>query len=286
MLTYGYFNSVSGDRKYNAAQMTEYFDGLVSNGVYESIDDALQVTALTGLQVSVGAGRAIIDCRWLRNDSAYTLTLNAANGLYPRYTAVVVRLDNDNRLIEIITRDGTAASDPVEPAIDTATELCLAMILVPAGATSITQANITDRRADSTVCGWVTGLIKQVDTSTLWAQWQAAYQEYYDRMTAGFEEWFSSLTDQLNVNTYVDKYSGTVYLNGQTGSVALTDVLENYTYDAEDVVNVYLNGLMAVEGLDYQRTGTAAAPRIAFTVYDAGTEVTIEVLKSKIGFEP
>jgi hypothetical protein len=286
MLTYGYFNSVSGDRKYNAAQMTEYFDGLVSNGVYESIDDALQVTALTGLQVSVGAGRAIIACRWLRNDSAYTLTLNAANGLYPRYTAVVVRLDNDNRLIEIITRDGTAASDPVEPAIDTSTELCLAMILVPAGATSITQANITDRRADSTVCGWVTGLIKQVDTSTLWAQWQAAYQEYYDRMTAGFEEWFSSLTDQLNVNTYVDKYSGTVYLNGQTGSVALTDVLENYTYDAEDVVNVYLNGLMAVEGLDYQRTGTAAAPRIAFTVYDAGTEVTIEVLKSKIGFEP
>ena len=40
---------------------------------------------------------------------------------------------------------------------------------------TITQAMITDFRT-SALCGYVTGLIKQVDTSTLFAQWQAAYE--------------------------------------------------------------------------------------------------------------
>lgn len=38
-VTYGFFNSVNGDRKYNADQMSSYFDGLVTDGVYEKIGD-------------------------------------------------------------------------------------------------------------------------------------------------------------------------------------------------------------------------------------------------------
>ena len=64
-ITYGYFNSVNGDRTYNADQMSEYFDGLVSNGVYESVGGALQVTAGSGMTVNVASGRGIINCKWL-----------------------------------------------------------------------------------------------------------------------------------------------------------------------------------------------------------------------------
>lgn len=65
-ITSGFFNSVNGDRVYNAREISMYFDGLISDGVYESVGGKLQVTATgLGMQVTVAAGRAIIDCQWL-----------------------------------------------------------------------------------------------------------------------------------------------------------------------------------------------------------------------------
>ena len=58
-VTCGFFNSSNGDRKYNADQMSSYFEGLVSDGVYENVGDALIVKAGDGMQVIVGEGRAI-----------------------------------------------------------------------------------------------------------------------------------------------------------------------------------------------------------------------------------
>ena len=79
MITSGFFDSINNDRLYSAAQMTEYFEGLVSDGVYEDIGQALVVTAGSGMTVNVGSGRAIISCRWLRNDALYPVTINPAN---------------------------------------------------------------------------------------------------------------------------------------------------------------------------------------------------------------
>ena len=38
-VTYGFFSSLNSDRLYNADQMSNYFKGLITNGVYESVDD-------------------------------------------------------------------------------------------------------------------------------------------------------------------------------------------------------------------------------------------------------
>ena len=48
MVTYGFFNSVDGDRRYTADQMSNYFKGLISDGVYEGLGSALVVTAGDG----------------------------------------------------------------------------------------------------------------------------------------------------------------------------------------------------------------------------------------------
>ena len=137
-ITYGYFNSVNGDRKYNADQMSQYFKGLISNGVYANIGGAMAVIADgQSMTVNVSAGRAVIDCKWIENDAAFPLTISQAHATLPRYTAVVIQLDAINRLIRITTKDGTPASTPTQPSIDTATELCLAMILVPAASSTI-----------------------------------------------------------------------------------------------------------------------------------------------------
>ena len=283
-VTYGFFNSVDGDRTYNADQMSEYFKGLISQGVYESVGGALQVLADTGMTVKVQTGRAIVDYKWLESDAVESVTINTAHQVLPRYTAVVVRLDIANRLIELGTVDGTAASNPSYPAMTnsaTVKEICLAMVYVAAGATSITQANITDTRASS-LCGWVTGLIDQVDTSTLWLQWQNAYQAYYDAMTLQFEEWFDALTQQLNVNTFIKHFDKHATMDGSGTSIQLN--MTGYTYSESDIINVYINGLYAVKGVDYSVSVSGDSASITGLPQVAGTVIDIQVLRSQIGF--
>lgn len=155
-VTYGFFNSVNGDRKYNAEQMSEYFRGIVNEGVFQHLDGGLTVTAGTGLAVSVASGRAIIQNRWVQNSDAMTLSISAASETYARKDAVVVRLNYSTRSIEIAVKAGTPAASPVAPSMtrnSTTYEMALAYVNVAANATSVT---VTDKRSDNTVCGWVT----------------------------------------------------------------------------------------------------------------------------------
>jgi hypothetical protein len=282
-ITYGFFNSINNDRRYDADQMSEYFDGLVSNGVYESVGGALQVKAISGeMAVNVQTGRAIINCKWVKNNSALPLSINGSHVTLNRWTAVVIRLNHVDRTIEITTKDGTNASDPVKPAMQddaTAKELCLAYIYVKAGATAITQANITDMRP-SNLCGWVTGLIQQVDTSELFLQWQTAYENYFAEMTAEFDDWFATLTSQLNVNTYIQEYNKNVTIgSGVTNVVALD--MTGYSYSSDDIIYVYVNGLYDTT---YTLDASGATPTITTVANADGTEISIKILKSKIGF--
>lgn len=283
-LTYGFFNSLNHDRVYNADQMSEYFKGLISDGVYESVGDALQVTAGTGMNVYVGTGRALINSKWAENDAIMTVPVTAAHVTLPRYTAVVIQLDITNRLIRITTKDGTPASSPTKPVITTQSatlwELCLAYIYVPAGATQILQANISDTRG--TLCPYVTGIIKQVDTSELFTQWQNAFQNYYNMMTAEFTEWLDTLTEDLNINTFIQEFKKSVVLSG-TNVVTLD--MTGYGYGPDDIIFVSINGLNAVEGTDWTLDSSTSPPGIQFSMTNPVDEnVDIRVLKSKIAF--
>lgn len=290
-LTYGFFNSVNGDRKYNADQMSEYFKGLVSNGVYQNVGASLHVLEGSGMNVNVQTGRAIIDCKWLNLDAVLTVPIAAAHVTLDRWTAVIARLDRTNRVMEIATKDGTPASSPLRPTLsnnETIKELCLAMVYVPAGATSITQANITDMRS-SQYCGWVTGLIDQVDTSQLFLQYQCAYnaaindmEAWQDNVKVQFDSWFKTLTEKLNVNTYIERYYKRVVLDGNTTTIPLNMV--SYTYEASDVLFVHINGLLASESVDYI-LDTSSNPVILHpSTSQKGTVIEVTVLKSKIGF--
>lgn len=291
-ITYGFFNSLNGDRLYDADQMSEYFDGLVSDGVYESVGGACQVFAGLGMGVIVATGRAILDSKWVKLDAAEPLTITSSHVTLNRYTAVVLRLDYANRQIVLTTKDGTPASTPSQPTAQrdsTYYELILAMIYVPAGATAIAQSNITDMRSSSS-CGWVTGVVEQLDTSELFIQWQDAYQTYYDSMTAGFEEWFSTLTEELNVNTYIKEYTKKFTIASGMSYVLFT--ASNYTYDSDDIIHVFINGLKALPGEDFtaEAITSLGEQTLKITLLNnpsnqmVGAEVFVEVTKSKIGY--
>lgn len=280
-VTYGFFNSVNQDRLYNADQMSEYFKGLVSDGVYESVGDALQVVANSGMTVNVKTGRAIIDCKWLENDAIMPLTITQSHPTLNRYTAVVVRLDVSNRLMEITTVDGTPASSPTQPSItntDLVMEICLAMIYVGAGVTNITQAYIKDMRASSS-CGWVTGLIEQVDTSTLFMQWQTAYEEFYQ----SFESWFDTLTSELQVNTYITRtYADYTVTKNNTTYV---DLPTSLNYVVGDILDVYVGGIL-LSPTEYTIMKNEVTGGYMIRVnndLDSGNILTFLCLKSKVG---
>ena len=284
-VTYGFFNSLNSDRLYNADQMSNYFKGLITNGVYESVDDALIVKATTGMTVSVGTGRATIDCKWINVDAIVNLSINASHVTLNRYTAVCLHLDIGNRLIEIVAIDGTNATTPTKPVpTNTSTDkyLVLAYVYVGAGSTAMTQSNITDTRANTNICGWVTGLIKQVDTSELFLQWQDAYATYYEEMTAAFDSWLSTLTSQLNVSTFIQAYKKRTVLDGISNVISLD--MTGYSYSSDDIIDVYINGLYADEGIDYTLDTTGSMVTITTVATAAGTVVNVKATKSRIGF--
>lgn len=157
-ITYGYFDSINGDRKYNADQMSEYFDGIVSDGVFQSVGGGLAVSAQStpDMSVKVASGRAIINSKWIKNDADITLPITAASTAYARITSVVVQLDPANRLIRITTKDGAPSGAPEPPEI-TVNEIEIARITIAANITSVVNAAITDKRE------FVHGVINQVE---------------------------------------------------------------------------------------------------------------------------
>lgn len=160
-LKYGFFNSANGDRKYNAEDIGRYLHGLITSGVYADAATSLQVLAGSGMTVEVQPGRAMLDYHFLENTEPLELTL-AAGGTQARIDAIVMRLDMNERICEIAVKEGTPAASPKAPTMyrsDAKKEYMLASVHVAALTSSITQENISDTRANTTVCGYVTGII-------------------------------------------------------------------------------------------------------------------------------
>lgn len=291
-VTCGYFNSIDGDRKYNAETMTRYFEGLISDGVYNSVGDKLQVTSGNGLSVNVATGRAMISCRWLHNSSSLNLELAQADTQMQRYDAIVLRLDlNDNvRDFTIEVKQGTnALNNPVKPDMTNTSmikELCLAYVLVNPNVNAIMQSNIEDMRGSS-LCPWVTGLIDQVDTSTLFSQFEMAYNDLYDewykkfdalvsQKQLEFEKWFSTLEQTLGVNLVLKTYQNVVQTNSTVNELSLGIA----QYLTGDILQVNSNGLLLTKGLDFTIEGEGATAKVTFlNQLEANNIVTFTVIK-------
>lgn len=180
------------DRVYSAESFAEYFASFIANGVFPNPATNLQVVANVpgNMAIRVKSGLGWINGYYCKNDGDYPLTLSPANGTLPRVDAVVLRWSKSNRSISLEVKTGVATSNPSAPSLERSAdnyELMLASIHVVAGATSIAQANITDKRPDSTVCGWVKGVVDQIDTTDLFAQYDDAFQT-----------WFADLQSQLS----------------------------------------------------------------------------------------
>ena len=72
----GFFNSVNGDRKYDANRFAEYFASFIGNGVFPDPSDGLQVVANDDMTVTVKAGKCWINGYIMINDDDYILEID------------------------------------------------------------------------------------------------------------------------------------------------------------------------------------------------------------------
>lgn len=203
MAEHSYFwPDVNGDRQYTDDDFAEYAGSFATRGVY---DGNLAVTAGGNMSIIIPAGRAFVGPAWkvrkYYNDSPLTLTVANADGVLNRKDTVVLRSDINTRDVTAQVLTGTPASNPVAPAIVRTAEqydLKIAEINVPAGTTAITQAMITDTRLDSTVCGIVTGVFQQIDTTTFYNQIQSDLAGFKNVNEASFTTWFNGLQNTFD----------------------------------------------------------------------------------------
>ena len=202
----GFFDAINEDRTYSADDMNRPYRRLVSNGVFatpkgEASDDLQVFSANNGMNVIVSAGNAIIGDKWFENPSDLIITISQNSEVLSRIDSIVAQVDKTQagRVGNIVYRQGSASSNPVHPEINTEEnifELRLADIIISPSCVKVTQDLITDCRG-SNECPWVTSLIYQVDTSTLYAQWQAAYQKYYEDQEAEHDEYFTEFKQAM-----------------------------------------------------------------------------------------
>ena len=233
-----FFNAIESegtyDRVYNAEDVTSYLDQIVGNGVFPNPSTQLQVRASSGMNVIVGAGSGWINGHKIVNTADLTLTVTASDVLLNRIDRVIFYVDMDAREMGIEVKAGTLAATPVAPALvrnNSRYEMCLAQITVNKQITAITAAMITDTRGNSNLCGYVQGLIQQVDTSTLWTQQQEQ-----------FDDWFDGVQTQFEAGKLFKKLEG-IYTTTQANEASFNvlDYVPSYAF-AYDILEIFING--------------------------------------------
>lgn len=243
----GYFNSVNGDRKYKAETISNYFVGILTRGVLANYGGQFVVKESNSMGVQVQTGRAFFaDGKYIESTAVENLTIDAADVILNRIDRVVLRKDISDgvRAITIEVKKGTPASSPQPPAIENTSyieELSLATIKVNAHAEKITAANITDTRPDSGVCGFVTGVVDQLDLTEAFNQYQEATKESIAQNQEVFDEWFEEIKNEFGEVIPIRSYES-VYTSTEESESEIPINISEYS-QTTDILHVYINGM-------------------------------------------
>lgn len=210
-----FYNSVNGDRKYDADSFAEWLRPFFTTGVFNG---ELQVTGGNGdMSINVAPGNANINGKMKNFEVAKTLTLDLADASLPRIDNIVIRRDDANRDFYIMVQKGSYGETPTAPSPVRENEiydLVIAQVLVAPATIAITQSAITDTRMDNDLCGWVTGTVEEISFDQIVAQWQAYMSEFEEENLNAFNTWFNSIKSSiesiLNNNSVINDSQSSV----------------------------------------------------------------------------
>lgn len=197
----GFFNSVNGDRKYDARDVSRLFDGMITDGVFLHWGNHFAMEpASSGLSVIVKSGRCWFNHAWVENDSNYTATFSMADPALARTDAIVVEIDERDEYrrgtIKIIK--GTAGSgNPTITKTEQVHQYVLAYVTIPAAATKLTASAISIKVGQGE-CPYAAGILDRVPIDEIWAQWNASFNEWFNSAKNTFSTEWAGLKTQFN----------------------------------------------------------------------------------------
>lgn len=187
--------SINGSNMYNNDDFRQYFANFISTGILANVplagSTAFQVTQTDNpsMNVIVGSGVAWIIGGQVMNTSPLSFQIPAPLTSQSRTDSIVVQWSNSSNNGDIIYKQNSTQVVQTNDVY----ELQLCKILVPANATNIPQANITDMRADTSVCGF-SSPYEAIKTGDLLAQ----FKSKLEANGILFSQWFETIKGQLS----------------------------------------------------------------------------------------
>lgn len=172
----------NGDREYSSDEFAEFFATLFKPGVVVTANfgSGLQITesASLGMRVKFGAGEAFSSFgRNYVHDKDEEVTVPIASTLQDRTDSVAIQFNKSQREAFFVYKE----SDTTVTRTDSIFELQIAKILVPKNSTQITNANITDMRANESVCGYFSPHGK-LNAGDITAQFIAWFEDFKGKL--------------------------------------------------------------------------------------------------------
>lgn len=231
---------LKGDRSVDAWTMRYAFRQFFSNGVFGTPGDSFTISkAPTGLAVIVKPGCCVINggMGGVLSDTTLPLGIeqaagNTCYGIFLRYD------DASYRGIALVAREGTAGAAPKPPEPydngESVTELRLGYVMLPNGATDMSNATITNERGTS-VCPFAAPF-DRIDLSSVVADATSSAAEALQSLLAYFERYRDTIDAALSDEeaTYLQQQINSIRESME--NVDLEGSVDNVTIEyAEDL---------------------------------------------------
>lgn len=194
--SYDYFWNSHSDRYYDADSFADWLKPFFCNGVFNG---QLQVTANDDMSVTIDPGYGYINGKHRHFLTPTTLEIETASGTLNRIDNVILRRDDTNRRIYLRIEKGGNSANPTPPPLTrdgVIYDLKLAEVYIAAGTVAITQADITDKRMDASVCGYVAATVTQIDFTQIQAQFDSYFNAYKKHVSDAYQEYYQGIQDK------------------------------------------------------------------------------------------
>lgn len=317
--TCGFYNSQDGDRVYSTSQISDFLNGLVTDGVYQHINDGdhygLQVVEQTPqtMGVNISIGKAWFNSTWSKVTSPEPVTIPGSSALLNRIDAVCLTVNTNrsvrNNYFEVISGTETSGT-PEKPTVVDEPNIyrhVLAWVTVNAGVSRITNANI-ERNIGTDDVPFVKGIIDAgVTVDQLNTQWKAEFMEWFDYMKDQLTEdaagTLQAEIDALRIHdTVIDNLDNYENLNinliiiddtfsVQKGTVIIHDFKRNWEFNGDGTPSISVNGdnqysISTIHGATIESTAVFKTGTIAYFWFNGNNWVWINpVDNTKDGVE-
>lgn len=198
--SYGFYNSLSGDRKYDAVQISMIFDGIIEDGIYASIGKCFAVKehSVDKSKVIVQPGRAWFRHTWNYNDADVAIDIPTSDLVRKRIDALVIDIQSDDTADSRInsfqwvlgTPDYANPSKPTMANEEKHKQIPLCYITRLPNNETVTQAQIRST-IGTPECPFVTGPLKVLSLNELLGQWQTQLDEFVLGEERDFTKWMN-----------------------------------------------------------------------------------------------